>query len=406
MTIQTERRINDTAGAFLPDGQFVIDGEPGGPLAGLTFAAKDLFDVAGRRTGAGNPTWLETHEAPTCSSPIVDTLLAAGATLVGKVITDEMAFSLHGDNMHYGAPINAAAPDRVTGGSSSGSVAAAAARLVDFALGTDTGGSTRVPASYCGVWGLRPTHGLLPQDGLVPLHPSYDTPTWLAHDPATFLRVAETLLPQSDFAPRRLLRIDDARALADDAFETPLQRVIKALTGVIGGERQSVTMGDGDGLHAWRVAYGTSGAFEGWSIHGEWITCNKPEFAPAIAARWRAASEVTAEAAAAARVQTQRIRDRVRSILSTDGVAVLPSAASRAPMRDADPATVDAIRLRTMAITCIAGISGLPQVNMPFTTPDGTPVGISLLGPAGSDLALVRLAIATHRAALAAGADA
>ena len=330
-------------------------------------------------------------------------LLAAGATLVGKVITDELAFSLHGDNMHYGAPINAAAPDRVTGGSSSGSVAAAAARLVDFTLGTDTGGSTRVPASYCGVWGLRPTHGLLPQEGLVPLHPRYDTPTWLAYSPDTFLRVAEVLLPRSDFKPRKLLRIDDARALADEEFEAPLQRVLDALALTIGSEPQPVTMGDGDGLHAWRMAYGTSGAFEGWSIHGEWITRCKPQFAPAIAARWRAASEVTAEAAAAARAETQRILERVRAIVGGDGVAVLPSAASLAPLRDADPATVDAIRLRTMAITCIGGISGLPQVSMPFATPDGTPIGISLLGPAGSDLALVRLAIETHRAVQTAG---
>jgi amidase len=185
MSSQSERRINDTVGAFLPDGQFTIEGKAGGPLDGLTFAAKDLFDIAGKPTGAGNPTWLQTHDAPTRSSPIIDKLIGAGATLVGKVITDELAFSLHGDNIHYGAPINAAAPERVTGGSSSGSVAAVAARLVDFAFGTDTGGSTRVPASYCGVWGLRPTHSLLPQDGLVPLHPRYDTPTWLAYEPET-----------------------------------------------------------------------------------------------------------------------------------------------------------------------------------------------------------------------------
>jgi len=405
MSSQSERRINDTVGAFLPDGQFTIEGKAGGPLDGLTFAAKDLFDIAGKPTGAGNPTWLQTHDAPTRSSPIIDELIGAGATLVGKVITDELAFSLHGDNIHYGAPINAAAPERVTGGSSSGSVAAVAARLVDFALGTDTGGSTRVPASYCGVWGLRPTHSLLPQDGLVPLHPRYDTPTWLAYEPETFLRVAEVLLPQSDFTPQKLMRVDDARALADDVFEAPLQRVLDILARTMGHEPLSVTMGGDEGLHAWRMAYGTSGAFEGWSIHGDWITRCKPQFAPAIAARWRAASEVTAQAAAAASEQTKQIRERVRAIIGAGGVAVLPSAASLAPLRNADPASVDAIRLRTMAITCIAGISGLPQVSMPFATHDGTPVGVSLLGPAGSDLALVRLAIQTHRAALAAGAS-
>lgn len=399
MSMQAERRIDDSVGAFTPDGQFVIEGRPDGPLSGLTFAAKDLFDIAGHKTGAGNPVWLETHEAPQRTSPIVETLLAAGATLMGKVITDELAFSLQGDNMHYGAPVNAGAPDRVTGGSSSGSVAAAAARLVDFTLGTDTGGSTRVPASYCGVWGLRPTHDLLSSEGIVLLHPAYDTPTWFAHDAETFLKVAEVLLPKTDYKPAAILRVDDARALADEVFEAPLQRVLAALTRLLGSAPRPVTMGDGVGLAEWRVAYGTSGAYEGWAIHGEWITRCKPVFAPAIAARWKAASEVTPEAAAEARAQKERIRARVRAIVSSDCVAVLPSAASLAPMRDADPATVDAIRMRTMAITCIAGIAGLPQVSMPFRTPDGIPVGVSLMGPAGSDLALVRLALAVHRAA-------
>lgn len=391
--------IDDTVRAFTPDGHFVIEGKPDRPLTGLTFVAKDLFDIAGRRTGAGNPTWLETHDAPTRSSPIVESLLEAGATLVGKVITDELAFSLHGDNMHYGAPVNAAAPLRVTGGSSSGPAAAAAARLADFALGTDTGGSTRVPASYCGVWGLRPTHGLLSLEGVVPLHPSYDTPTWLAAEAGAFQRVADALLPASDYAPARIVRIEDACALADGVFDAPVRRTLDALERMIEAAPEAVTFGDNGGLAAWRVAYATSGAYEGWAAQGEWITRCKPTFAPPVAARWRAASEVTALAAAAARAEAQRIRARVRNIVSAGCVAVLPSAASLAPLRDADPATVDEVRLRTMAITCIAGIAGLPQVSMPFQTPDGEPVGVSLMGPPGSDRALVRLAIAAHAAA-------
>ncbi len=174
------RTREDDIGAWVPQGRFIVEGRPGGPLAGLRFAAKDIFDVAGRATSAGNPTWLATHPVPARHSAVVAQLLDAGATLAGKVLTDELAYSLHGDNHHYGAPRNARAPSRVTGGSSSGSAAAVAARQVDFALGTDTGGSTRVPASYCGIWGLRTTHGLLSCAGLVPLHPSFDTVTWLA----------------------------------------------------------------------------------------------------------------------------------------------------------------------------------------------------------------------------------
>ena len=387
--------LKDTVNAFVPGGIFTIEGAKQGPLTGLTFAAKDLFEVAGHITTAGNPTWAATHPIPERSSPLVDQLLKAGATLVGKTITDELAFSLHGDNIHYGAPINSAAPDRVTGGSSSGSVAAAAARLVDFALGTDTGGSIRVPASYCGVWGLRSTHNSLSREGLVPLHHLYDTPGWFAADADVFVRVGDVLCAPSSYAPKRVIVLQDVADLADPIFRTPLARVQKTLEQIIGGP-SSINIADGENLHDWRMAYATSGSYEGWQIHGEWITQAKPQFAPAIAARWKAASEITADQAKAARDKAASIRAHIRTIINENTVAVLPSAASLAPLRKADPAEVDAIRLRTMAMTCVAGIAGLPQVNMPFTTEQGEPIGISLMGPPGSDAALIQLAVKTQ----------
>jgi len=228
--------ITDSVGAWVPHGRFVIEPTASGALSGLRFAAKDVFDVAGHPTGAGNPTWLATHPMPTAHSPVVAQLLAAGATLVGKVLTDELAYSLHGDNVHHGTPINSAAPDCVPGGSSSGSAAAVAAHLVDFALGTDTGGSTRVPASYTGLWGLRTTHGLVRAQGVVPLHPSFDTVTWLAHDSATFERVGAELLPANQFEPTRVLIPQDTWALADPVFAEPLQRARDALTALLGTE--------------------------------------------------------------------------------------------------------------------------------------------------------------------------
>lgn len=386
--------IDDRVGAWVPHGRFALAGRPDGPLAGLRFVAKDVFDVAGQPTGAGNPTWLATHALPQRHATMVAALLDAGATLVGKVLTDELAYSLHGDNHHYGAPINAAAPERVTGGSSSGSAAAVAARLVDVGLGTDTGGSTRVPASYCGLWGLRTTHGLVPCDGLVPLHPGFDTATWLAHDAGSFERVGAVLLPDTPFRPRRLMRLVDAVALADPVFGPPLDAVQAALASLIDAAPEAVAAAPGEDLADWRQTYVTVGAHEGWQVHGEWITRHAPVFGAAVGARWRAASGVTDAAAGAARERMARIRGQVRALLGDDGVAVLPSAASLAPRRDADPAEVDAVRLRTMAITCIAGLAGLPQVSLPLAAPDGTPLGVSLLGPAGSDLALIRLAAA------------
>lgn len=385
--------IEDTVGAWVPHGRFVIEPVASGPLSGLTFAAKDVFHVAGHPTGAGNPTWLATHAVPTDHSPVVAQLLGAGATLMGKVLTDELAYSLHGDNAHYGTPINSAAPERVTGGSSSGSCAAVAAHLVDFALGTDTGGSTRVPASYAGLWGLRTTHGLVSAEGLVPLHPAFDTVTWLALDAATFERVAAVLLPPSDFTPTRVLVPQDAWDLADPVFSEPLQRARDALATLLHTEPQTLRVAGDTPLADWRQTYATAGAHEGWATHGAWITEHQPVFGAAIGARWKTASAVTDEAAATARAQAATVRSQVRALLGTDGLAVLPSAASLAPRRDADPTDVDAVRLRTMSITCIAGLAGLPQVSLPLTLPDGTVLGVSLLGPAGSDLALIRLAV-------------
>lgn len=393
--------IDDTVGAWVPHGRFVRAAAAAGPLSGLRFAAKDLFDVARHPTGAGNPTWLATHEVPGRDAPLVAALSAAGATLFGKVLTDELAFSLHGSNAHYGTPINARAPDRVCGGSSSGSASAVAAGLVEAALGTDTGGSTRVPASYCGLWGLRTTHGHLSVEGLVPLCPSFDTPTWLADDATVFGRVADVLLGGLDrapgWSPRRVLRLDDARALAAPAFAAPLARAEAALAALL-GTRAIATRSTPDdaSLDDWRRAYVTVSNHEAWSVHGAWIERHRPRFGDAIAGRWDAARRIPAADAAAARTVLAAVRTRVRALLGDDGVALLPSAATAAPRLDDDAATVDAIRMRTQAITCIAGIAGLPQVSVPGSTADGAPIGVSLLGPAGSDRALIALAARLH----------
>lgn len=384
--------FEDSVQAWVPHGHFTLPPTGSGRLDGTRFAVKDLFDVAGVPTGAGNPRWLETHPVPDCHSPLVAALLAEGATLCGKTITDELAYSIHGDNLHYGMPLNSAAPERIPGGSSSGSVAAAAAGLVDFALGTDTGGSTRVPASYCGVWGLRTTHDLLSRDGLVPLHPRYDTATWFAREAGHFLRVGEVLLPESAFVPRRAIAFRDAWALAEADFQPILEKVWQTAAALAGGAA-SCEVAAGESLEVWRQHYVTSGGFEGWQTHGEWIRHARPEFAPAVAARWQQASGITAEAAGEALRQAGLVRQKVRALLGEDAIAILPSAASLAPLRSAGGAEIDDIRMRTLRICCIAGLAGLPQVSLPFANAQGVPLGVSLLGPAGSDLALIRLAL-------------
>jgi amidase len=384
---------NDPVNACVPHGKFSLPATGSGLLNGLTFAVKDIFDIAGHPTGAGNPTWLGTHPIPTRSSPLVEQLLSAGATMTGKVITDELAYSLNGDNMHYGTPVNVNAPGRVPGGSSSGSVAAVAAKLCDFALGSDTGGSTRVPASYCGVWGLRTTHDLLSRAHVVPLHTSFDTLTWFAHDLATFTRVGEVLLPASTFVPKRLLKPEALWQLASEDFAAPLQKVLDAAQSMLGVKAQTMSFTrDTETLEQWRQAYVTMGAAEAWGLHGAWITEHQPTFSAPISARWSQAKAVTAEQAQAAQHKVSEIRAHVRAVLSDDAIAIVPSAAGLAPLLNESGEAIDHLRMRTMHLTCIAGISGVCQVSIPFKNSAGVPVGVSLIGPAGSDLALIRLA--------------
>ena len=386
--------IQDTVGAWVPHGQFSLPATSVGSLSGLSFAVKDLFHIAGIPTGAGNPTWLATHETPTVTSPLVEQLRAAGASVAGKVITDELAYSLNGDNMHYGTPINVNAPGRVTGGSSSGSAAAVAAKLVDFALATDTGGSTRVPASYCGIWGLRTTHGLLSVENVVPLHSSYDTMNWFAHDADTFLKVAKVLLPASDFNARRVLKPSAVWALASEDFQPGLNDVLAKAVSIVGAPAQEISFTNTDEtLEQWRLAYVAHGAAEAWALHGDWISANNPTFSAPITGRWDAAKKLTAQEASTAKLNTARIRKQIRDLIATDAIVVLPSAAGLAPLVNATGADVDAMRTRTMHITCIGGISGVCQVSIPYKNAAGLPVGISLMGPAGSDLQLIEMAI-------------
>src|SRR6266853_2867203 len=217
--------MNDEIGAFVPGPRVRIEGRAGGPLAGLTFAAKDLFDVAGVPTGGGNHDWPTGRPVPERHSWAVQTLLDAGATLIGKTITDEVSLGILGENAFDGTPINVRAPGRVPGGSSSGSAAAVAAGICDAALGTDTGGSVRVPASFCGLYGIRPTHGRLDLSGMMRQAPSSDTTGWFARDAATFAKVASVMLGEAipDQLPQHLVVATDAFGLADPNTATALE---------------------------------------------------------------------------------------------------------------------------------------------------------------------------------------
>jgi len=392
--------MRDPLGAFLPDdGLAPRQDSTVGPLAGLTFAVKDLFAVAGARVGFGNPDWVRTHPPAETDAPLVAACLEAGATLLGRTVLDECAYSLSGRNPHYGTPTNPNAPGRVAGGSSCGSAAAVAGGLVDFALGTDTGGSVRVPASYCGLYGLRPTHGALSLAGAVPLAPSFDTAGWFARDAAVMRAVGQALLPPAPadvpLEPSGVVVAEDAWACASpeaqDALRPWLTRLAQRYGPVESMRLAEETEG---GLAAWSRDFRFIQAAEARRAHGDWVARTRPAFGPEMAERWAFVESVTeAQAAAAARAR-EGYRHRLRRLCADGKVLCLPAAPEIAPPVAADAAVLRTHRERVMALTCPAGLAGLPQVTLPVARLSGLPLGLGLVGPAGSDRLLLEVAAA------------
>lgn len=382
-------------GAFVPGPRVHVEGAAQGPLAGLSCAVKDVLDVAGFVTGNGNPEWANTHAPAKRHAGAVELVLQAGATVVGKTISDELAYSLTGENAHYGTPLNSAAPERVPGGSSSGSAAAVAAGLVDFALGSDCGGSVRVPSSYCGLLGMRPTHGRVRAEGIAPFAPSFDCVGWFAREPRVFAAVGSVLLEESRPAirPRRLLIATDAFDLLADDVRAALMPAVARVEALLGPAEPVVL--SPDGLAQWSAAFRALQAAEIWQSVGAWIDEVQPQFGPGVRERFEAASRQDPSEVAAAQPVRDAVIARMAELLPAGTVMVLPSTPRIAPLRGSAVADTEvAYRHLAMNLLCTAGLAGLPQVSMPLATVDGAPIGLSILGRRDSDMELVTLAAA------------
>jgi len=385
--------MQDTFGAFMDGTPVAFDGTADGPLSGLTFGAKDVFDIAGYPTSNGQPTWPETHPLPTQHAGAVQQLLDAGAALTGKTVCDEMCYSLAGDNAHYGAPINPAAPDRAVGGSSSGSASAVAGELVDFALGTDCGGSVRCPASFTGIYGLRPTHDRVDPTGVAPLAGSFDVVGWFARDAGLFADIGGVLLNRTARAiePTRALIARDAFSRMPDGERETADAAARQAVEKLGLEPVEIDVSV-EGLDRWFTAFRHLQGLEIWANHAAWIVENNPSFGPGVKERFAYAATLTD----ADRAEHQPIRDiaraRVEELLGGgDAVIVMPTAPV-SPKRDATNAEVEDFRARAMGLTCISGLSGCPQVSLPLADA-GAPIGVSLLAAHGGDEALLDIAV-------------
>lgn len=376
--------INDPLNAFCRYDEVAIEGSATGPLLGCGFAVKDVFDLAGHRTGNGHPLWLETHPPAQRTASAVERLLAAGARLVGKTYCDEMTYSINGENLHYGTPVNPKAPGRIPGGSSSGSASAVSGGLADFALGTDCGGSVRIPASYCGIYGIRTTHGLVAADGVVPLAKSFDTVGWFARTASLMQRVGTVLLPaRKPFAPRRLLIATDAFAALDPEITTALTPSIEKLAASI-AKTDHVKVYTG-GFTEWAPIFRVLQGAEIRAQHGAWIDRYHPDFGPGIRERFAWAATIPAAEVAAAMPRREAVARHMENLLADDAILCLPSAPGIAPRLNTPPAELESFRQRAFALLSIAGLARLPQISLPLGTLDGCPLGLSILGPRSSD---------------------
>ena len=394
----TRITIDDTLGAFCADSGAYLAGAADGPLAGLTFAAKDIFDIAGHITGGGNPDWQATHPPAERTAWIVQRLVDAGATMVGKTHTDELTRGILGENAHYGTPVNPRAPGRVPGGSSSGSAAAVAGGLVDFALGSDTGGSVRIPASFCGLYGLRPTHGRIPLDGILMQAPSYDTIGWFARNATTFATVAETVFdtPIAPQTPARVIIADDLFAAADPAVAAALRPTAERIAGMA-THQESIRLAP-DGLDQWASQQNILQSIEAWATLADWIDAVNPRFSYWVTERYTLVASLTPTQIDEARAWRESVRQRLDAVLSNGAFLCLPTAPVVAPPRGQRLSERKDALAQIIRLTCIGGTTGRPQLTLPMAEVDGLPVGLSLMGNRGDDEALIGFALAIEAA--------
>lgn len=381
--------MDDQWNAFMNDHLNIQQTETG-PLKGLSFGVKDVFEIKGYRSSVGNPDWLKSHQASMRHAPVINQLLEQGSCLRGTTHTDELMYSLNGENFHYGTPVNPRASDRIPGGSSSGSAVAVSAGIVDFALGTDTGGSIRVPSSYCGIYGFRPTHGLVDSKGVIPLAKSFDTVGWMTRDPNLLLTIGELLIDKGSNERNEFSSLffeNEAWSYVDNQTKGSYLQNIEVLKENYMTQNVNIAK---DGLSKWAELFRNIQGIEIWNEHGDWIKRVKPTFGPGIAERFHWASTLNKEYLSEYEAERELIKEQLTALLKNNGLLVIPTTPGEAPMRNLTVEEMEQYRSKTMKLTCIAGLSGFPQVTIPLMKENGVPIGLSFIANHHTDLQLLR----------------
>lgn len=382
----------DALQAFVRDNHIALQGLKEGPLAGLTFGIKDTFEIVGSTYSNGHPEWLRTHAPAEFTASIVTNMLEAGADLVGKTMCDELLFSLSGENWHYGSPINPHDPRRYCGGSSSGTAAAVAGGLVDFAIGTDCLGSIRVPPSYTGLMGIRASIGRIPADGQTPYSDSLDSSGFVAEDPEIFQKVSNVLLGEDDVTTdfKKLFIAEDSFS----AVNQEVQQALKPAVDHIKGFFDEVTFGriSDTALKEWTDTLQFIQEYEVWETFGGWVKKYRPILSDSIKERLQRASKVTLSEYLQALTKREKIIKQVKQVIDNETVLCIPSTASVAPLRTSSDEEINENRTQTSKLLCVSPLTGMPQISLPLAEKEEVPLGISLLSTKNSDQQLVRLA--------------
>jgi amidase len=358
-----------------------IGGTPRGAGAGLRVGVKDSIDIAGYATQLGSAVYADAPKAAQHAA-VVQALLDAGCGIVGKTTMHELAYGVTGINGWSGTPVNPRYPDRVPGGSSSGSAAAVAANLVDFALGTDTGGSIRIPAASCGIVGLKTTYGRVSREGVHPRTSSLDCVGPFARELSMIERamslIDTTFIIQRPPATIRLGVVNvAAETVIDEAVRQALDR-----TGIVS---QPVTLPSFDAVFA--AGLTIIGA-ENWAAYGH--IAESPKLGADVRSRLLGARAITQEALRAAEVCRVQFRAEVDALFQSVDALVLPTLPD-VPL-SLEAAADAAAAIRTTRFVRPFNVSGHPALTLPLQTSAGLPAGLQLVGPRGADAALCSMA--------------
>jgi amidase len=354
-----------------------------GNLKNLKFVLKDMCDVKNIKTSCGNPDFYKACEPAKKHAEFLSNILSEGAILEGITICDEFFYSVIGENSHYGTPKNLNAPNCVPGGSSSGSAAALTTDLFDFSIGSDTGGSVRVPASFCGLLGIRPTHGRINANGVYPMAPSFDTIGWFSNNIKTFQKIGEVLLDKNEnenITFNQFVIAEDLLELVDTDIKNQFNSYYKELHPNIKHIRLS-KFSKSEIADNFRILQ--AGEIKEHVI--PWIEKNKPKISLEINSRIEMASEILPLEIDAAKTFRQEIISEINNSLPEGDIAIFPTTPFSAPKCGQSDQDLGSDRKKIMEMTSIAGMTSRPQISIPKFKGKTGPVGISILGWQNSD---------------------